>query len=85
MGRKRGEVEEWLKRVFFGGRKEDYVVIVRFRVDGEEHLRSIPGELIKDVRRGCMYVGEDCIPFHRVMEIRTKKGDVVYRRRHSEG
>lgn len=81
MGRKRGEVEEWLKRVFFGGKKEDYVVLVKFRLDGEELLRSIPGELIRDVRGGCIYVGEDCIPFHRVVEIRTKKGEVVYKRR----
>ncbi|MGC8982799.1 MAG: RNA repair domain-containing protein [Desulfurococcaceae archaeon] len=80
MGKKRGEVEEHLKKVFFGGRKEDYIVFVRYRLDGEEQLRPIPGELITDVRGGYIHVGEDRIPFHRVAEIRTKKGELVYKR-----
>lgn len=80
VGRRRGDIENWLKRVFFGGRKQDYIVLVKFRVNGEETLRSIPGEIITDVRGGYIRVGDELIPFHRVVEIRTKKGDVVYKR-----
>lgn len=78
--KRRGEIEEWLKRIFFGGRKEDYVVLVKYRIDGEEHLQPLPGELISDVRGGYIYIGNDCIPFHRVVEIRTKKGEILYKR-----
>lgn len=78
--KKRGELEEWLRKIFFGGKKEEYVVYIKFRVNGEEQLRPIPGEFITDVRHGCIYVGSDVIPLHRVVEIRNKKGDLLYKR-----
>lgn len=78
--RKKGEIEEWLKKIFFGGRKSEYIVFVKFREAGESVLKPIPGELITDVRRGFIFVGEDQIPFHRVVEIRLKNGLLVYKR-----
>lgn len=79
--RKRGEIEEWLRRIFFGGRKEDYVIYVRFRVDGDVTLRPIPGDYIVDIRSGYIYAKDgSAIPFHRVEEIRSKKGEIIYKR-----
>ncbi|MEM4481448.1 MAG: RNA repair domain-containing protein [Desulfurococcaceae archaeon] len=80
MGRRKGAIEEWLKKVFFSGHKEQYIVFVKHRSDGEETLKPIPGDLIEDVRGGCIFIGDEVIPYHRVVEIRTKKGAVIYRR-----
>lgn len=85
MPKRMGEIEYWLKRLFFSGRKEDYIVYIRYRVDGEEELRPIPGKFIDDIRRGYIIVGEDMIPFHRVEEIRTRDGKIVFKRRKNMG
>jgi uncharacterized protein (UPF0248 family) len=79
--RRKGEIEEWLKKIFFGGRKDDYVVYVKYRDEGVDVLKPLPGEFITDVRRGYIFIGEDQVPFHRVVEIRLKNGKLVYRRR----
>ncbi len=81
MGRKRGEIEEWLRKVVFSGDKEEYIVFIKHRTDEGVVLRPIPGRFIDDLRRGYLYVGEEMIPFHRVVEIRRKNGSIVYRRR----
>lgn len=84
MGRRRGEIEEWLKRIMWGGGRENYVIYIRHRsMDGIEDLKPIYGEEISDIRHGYIVVGEDYIPFHRVVEIRDKKGNIVYRRKSS--
>ena len=80
MGRKRGEIEIWLRRVFFGGDREKYIIYVRFREAGEEKLLPIPVKLIDDIRRGYIYVGDTMIPYHRVAEIRDRNGKVLFRR-----
>lgn len=80
-GRKRGEIEEWLKRIVFGGFKDEYMIFIRHRENSEEFLRPIPGSLITDIRRGSMIVQGEIIPIHRVEEIRRKNGVVVYKRR----
>lgn len=80
MTRRKGEIEEWLKKIFFGGRKNDYVVYVKYRDEGVDVLKPLPGEFITDVRRGYIFIGEDQVPFHRVVEIRLKNGRLVYRR-----
>jgi len=80
VGRRRGEVEEWLKRVFFGGKRSEYIVYIRFRTNTGEEYRPLPGDFIDDVRRGYIIVGEDKIPFHRVVEIRDKSGKILYTR-----
>jgi len=80
VGRRRGEVEEWLKRVFFGGKRSEYVVYIRFRTNIGEEYRPLPVDFIDDVRRGYIIVGEDKIPFHRVVEIRDKSGKILYTR-----
>lgn len=78
---RRGEIEEVLKRIFFGGDKADYVVYIKHRIGKDEVLQPIPGEAIRDVRRGYIYVGEDTvIPYHRVVEVRRKNGELVYKR-----
>jgi len=82
LGRKRGEIEEWLRRIVWGGFKDEYVVYIRFRrEDGVEELYPIPATHITDLRHGYMYVHGEPIPLHRVVEIRDKNGVVVYRRR----
>jgi len=81
MVKKRGEIENWLKRIFFSGDKNSYVVLVKHRCDGEEILKPIPGHLIRDIRGGYIYVESgETIPYHRVMEIRKKDGELVYSR-----
>ncbi len=84
MGRKRGEIEEWLRKVVFSGEKEEYIVFIKHRTDEGVVLRPIPGRFIDDLRRGYLYVGEEMIPFHRVVEIRRKDGTIVYSRRSGE-
>lgn len=81
MKRKRGEIEEWLKRVVFGGRRDEYVVYIRFRTEQGEVLKPIPGGVIEDFRGGLIYTRSEVIPVHRVEEIRDKNDRVVYRRR----
>lgn len=79
--RKRGEIEEWLRKVFFGGKREDYVIYVKFRVDSDAMLQPIPGDYIVDVRSGYIYLRDgSAIPFHRVEEIRRKNGEIIYKR-----
>lgn len=81
MGKKRGEIEEWLKRIFFSGRGDQYVILIKHRTNSEELLKPIPGDGISDVRRGLIYIKSgEAIPYHRVVEIRRKNGEVVYRR-----
>ncbi len=77
---RRGMIEEWLKRIRFGGDAGKYVVVIRFRGEKGEELVEIPGEAIDDVRRGYFYVGGEPIPFHRVVEIRDKRGKILYSR-----
>ncbi len=84
MGRKRGEIEEWLRKVVFSGEKEEYIVFIKHRTNEGVVLRPIPGRFIDDLRRGYLYVGEEMIPFHRVIEIRRKDGTIVYSRRSGE-
>lgn len=81
MGRKRGEIEYWLKRIFFTGESREYVIFIKHRENGTEEMRPIPGLLLGDIRGGYMYLktGEQ-IPFHRVVEIRDKNGRVVFKR-----
>ncbi|MCC6040619.1 MAG: RNA repair domain-containing protein [Desulfurococcaceae archaeon] len=84
-GKKRGEIEEWLRRIIFSGVKDDYVVLIRHRENSEEVLKPVPGTLLKDVRGGYMIVDGEVIPLHRVEEIRRKNGVVVYKRRGMRG
>ncbi len=84
MGRRRGEIEEWLRKVVFSGEKNEYIVFIKHRTDEGVILRPIPGRFIDDLRRGYLYVGEEMIPFHRVVEIRRKDGTIVYSRRIGE-
>jgi uncharacterized protein (UPF0248 family) len=79
--KKRGEIVEWLRKIVFGGTKDDYVVFIRHRENGEEVLKPIPGALLEDIRGSYMVVGGEVIPLHRVEEIRRKNGIVVYKRR----
>ncbi len=81
MGRRRGEIEEWLRKVVFSGEKDEYIVFIKHRTNEGVILRPIPGRFIDDLRRGYLYVGEEMIPFHRVVEIRRKDGAIVYSRR----
>jgi uncharacterized protein (UPF0248 family) len=80
-GRKRGEIENWLRKIVFGGFKNDYTIFIRHRENSEEFLRPIPGSLITDIRGGFIIVQGEIIPIHRVEEIRRKNGVVVYKRR----
>ncbi|MEM4717614.1 MAG: RNA repair domain-containing protein [Desulfurococcaceae archaeon] len=82
MGKKRGEIENWLRRIFFTGKGSEYIIFIKHRVNEEEDVKPIPGELLLDIRGGYIYTKSgDQIPFHRVVEIRTKKGEIVYKRR----
>ncbi len=81
MGRKRGEIEYWLRRIVWGGFRKEYTVYIRYRrEDGVEELYPIPGDRIRDLRRGYMFVDDEQIPLHRVEEIRDKSGKTVYKR-----
>ena len=79
-GKKRGEIEEWLRRIIFGGSKDKYIIFIKHRENGEEVLRPIPGSLLEDVRGNSMIVQGEIIPLHRIVEIRRKNGIVVYKR-----
>ncbi|MEM1701130.1 MAG: RNA repair domain-containing protein [Desulfurococcaceae archaeon] len=74
-------MEKWLKRIFFGSRKEDYVIYIKFREENIETLRPIPGQLIDDIRGNCIITGNEVIPFHRVEEIRNINGKIIYKRK----
>ncbi len=80
MGRRRGEIEEYLKRVFFHGPRKEYIIFIKYRTGEGEEYRPIPVELIDDVRGGYIIIGEDKIPYHRVVEIRRKNGEIIYSR-----
>jgi len=79
--KKRGEIEVWLRKIFFGMDRDKYVLVIKHRNNFEEGYRFIPFSSIKDIRRGYIYIGEDAIPFHRVVEIRNIDGEVIYSRR----
>lgn len=82
MGRKRGEIEDWLKRIMWSGRRSDYIIYIRYRrPNGVEELRPIDGDEIVDVRRGYIILWDSMIPYHRVEEIRLKNGKIVFKRR----
>lgn len=80
IGRRRGEIEEYLKKVFFHGPRKDYIVFIKYRTSEGEIYRPIPVDLIDDIRSGYIVIGEDKIPFHRVVEIRRKDSKVIYSR-----
>ncbi|MEM1675471.1 MAG: RNA repair domain-containing protein [Desulfurococcaceae archaeon] len=79
-GKKRGEIENWLKKVFFHGPRNEYVVYIRFRTNSGLEYRAIPVELIDDIRDGYIVIGDDKIPYHRVVFIKKKNGSIVYSR-----
>lgn len=79
--KKRGEIEKWLRKIFFGMDREKYVLVIKHRSGVGEEYRFIPFSSIKDIRRGYIYLEEDTIPFHRVVEIRGIDGGVIYSRR----
>jgi len=85
MGRRKGDIEYYLKKVFFHGPRENYVVFIKYRVGGVEEYRPIPVSLIDDVRGGYIIVGGDKIPFHRVVEIRDRNGLIIYTRLKKSG
>lgn len=85
MGRKRGELENWLRRIVFGGFKNNYVIYIRYRTESDEILKPVPGELIIDLRAGYIYTHNEIIPLHRVEEIRDKNNRVLYKRGKNEG
>ncbi|ACL11778.1 DUF504 domain-containing protein [Desulfurococcus amylolyticus] len=85
MGRKRGELENWLRRIVFGGFKNNYVIYIRYRAESGEILKPVPGELIIDLRAGYIYTHNEIIPLHRVEEIRDKNNRVLYKRGKNEG
>lgn len=81
MGKRRGEVEEAVKRAFFSPDRGKYVIYVLDRAEGRSELKPIPADKISDVRGGYIFVGGEAIPFHRVYEVRDKENRVVYKRR----
>ncbi len=81
MHRKRGEIEKWVRRIMFAGEKKKYIIYIKHRTEEGEELRAIPGEIIDDVRRGYIIIGDEMIPFHRVEEIRDVNGKLLYSRK----
>ena len=82
MGRRRGDIEKWLRRIMWGEDRSQYVIYIRHRsAEGIEGLKPIYGEEIDDIRHGYIIIGEEYIPFHRVIEIRDKNGNIVYKRK----
>ncbi|MGC9181484.1 RNA repair domain-containing protein [Thermogladius sp. KZ2Tp1] len=81
MGRRRGEIEEVLRRVFFSGHRSEYIVYVLDRTPEGEGLKAIPADSIDDVRGGYIFTRGYAIPFHRVLEVRDVKGRVIYTRK----
>jgi uncharacterized protein (UPF0248 family) len=81
MGRRKGEIEEVLKRIFFAGKREDYIVLIIDRSPEGEALKPIPAASIEDIRGGYIYVKDNVIPFHRVVEVRDVKGNIIYSRK----
>lgn len=82
--RKRGEIENWLKKIFFHGPRSEYVVYIKYRTSEGLEYRAIPVDVINDIRSGYIIVGEDKIPFHRVVFIKKKNGSIVYSRLNGE-
>lgn len=78
--KKRGEIEFWLKKIFHREDKDRYYVVIKHRAGGVETYRAIPFSVISDIRGGYIIVGEDSIPFHRVVEIRSKDEKIIYSR-----
>ncbi len=82
MGRRRGKIEEWLKKIKWGGKSSEYIVLVRFRDENDVTiLKPVKGEDIIDIRRGFIVLKNSVIPFHRVEEIRSKDGKILYKRK----
>lgn len=82
MGRRRGDIEKWLRRIMWGDDKSKYIVYIKHRSsEGVETLKPIYGEEIDDIRYGYIIVGKEYIPFHRVVEIRDKNGNIIYKRK----
>ena len=69
-----------MKRVFFHGPREEYIVFIKFRIGNEEEYRPIPVSMIDDIRGGYIIIGDDKIPFHRVVEIRSRDAKIIYSR-----
>ena len=82
LGRRRGDIEKWLRKIMWGSDKSKYIVYIRHRsLEGVEDLKPIYGEEIDDIRHGYIITGGEYIPFHRVVEIRDKNGNIVYKRK----
>ncbi len=84
MGKKRGAIETWLRKIVWGGLRSDCTIYIRYRRYGVEELKPIPANSIRDLRRGYIIVGNDYIPLHRVEEIVCSGKRVFIRREAKE-
>ncbi|WP_440059202.1 DUF504 domain-containing protein [Thermogladius sp. 4427co] len=85
MGRKKGSIEEALKRVFYSGHRDKYVVYVLNRTPLGVGVKPIHVKDIDDIRGGYIYVKNDVIPYHRVVEIRDINGNIIFARKKTSG
>lgn len=84
MGRKRGAIEVWLRKIIWGGLRDECTIYIRHRRLGVEELKPIPANSIRDLRRGYIVVENDYIPLHRVEEIICSGKRVFIRRKSNE-
>jgi len=50
LGRRRGDIEKWLRKIMWGSDKSKYIVYIRHRsLEGVEDLKPIYGEEIDDI------------------------------------
>ncbi len=83
MGRKRSLIRQQINKVRFSKRSEDYVILYIDRdLQGNQRLASLDFSRIKGVTEWAIFLDDDdtVIPLHRIVEIRNKKGEVIWRR-----
>ena len=80
MGKKRGAIEEQLRRIIYGGKCPDCTILVVDRTKTVGY-KEIPVSAIVRVTQSYLILKDGTlIPLHRVLGVKNKHGKIIWRR-----
>ena len=84
MARRRSRIRQAILRALHSGRPDDYLIVYIDRdQEGRARAARLPAARVAAVSEWAMLLddGDTVIPLHRVIEVRTRDGRVVWTRR----
>ena len=82
MGRRRSVIRQEINRILYGGNPRDYSIVYVDRGSGSSTLKELPANRVAMVSGWAILLDDmnTVIPLHRVVEVRRRDGEIVWRR-----